>query len=59
MHDEDGPHIAESIYKALFKNGVLNMDPDEIPFALDLALQQLREKKIEAIRWAPYIHIGV
>lgn len=57
MWDQDGPHVARSVYQALFESP--GLDPDAIPYALDDAVQQLRSQGLPPERWATYIHIAV
>jgi CHAT domain-containing protein len=59
MGDIDGPVVAETVYKELFagEGDILNFDA--VPYALDVAVQQLRARGLEPSRWAPYIHIGI
>ncbi|THH00829.1 hypothetical protein EW026_g1760 [Hermanssonia centrifuga] len=57
MDDLDGPEVAKTIYKELFKGGPF--DPDDVPYALDAAVQSLRARKLPPSRWATYIHMGV
>jgi hypothetical protein len=57
MDDMDGPFMAKRIYARIFKNGILNLD--EVPFAVDDAVRQLRESGVAASRWATYVHFGV
>ncbi|KDQ62183.1 hypothetical protein JAAARDRAFT_30084 [Jaapia argillacea MUCL 33604] len=57
MWDNDGPLVAQMIYDELFKGETL--DPNVIPFALDSAIQLLRERGVPPERWATYIHIGI
>ncbi len=57
MGDQDGPEVAAGIYKELFKGET--MDPDDVPYALDEAVQKLRARKVHSSRWATYIHMGV
>ena len=61
MGDVDGPVVAETVYKELYQGGADSevLDPDAIPYALDLAVRKLRAKGLAASRWAPYVHIGV
>lgn len=59
MHDADGPHVAETVYRSLFKERRLNMDVDAIPYALDQAVQELRDKGFSPGRWATYMHMGI
>jgi hypothetical protein len=56
MHDQDGPKIARRVYEALFlKNEV---DLDDIPYALDEAIEALRASGAPASRWALFMHMG-
>jgi hypothetical protein len=56
MNDLDGPFIAERVYKYIFRDGQL--DIDVVPFALDEAVRELRDKGVHPSRWATYVHIG-
>lgn len=56
MNDEDGPKVAQIVYKALFESE--HLDPDAIAYALDDAVQGLRRAGLPPNRWAPYIHMG-
>jgi hypothetical protein len=56
MNDIDGPFVAERIYKRVFHNGVLNLDL--VPYALDAAIGELRQRGVDASRWATFVHIG-
>ena len=59
MKDADGPHIAKAVYSVLFKDGKFNPDPDDIAYALDEAVRELRDRGSPAAHWATYIHIGI
>ena len=59
MNDFDGPSVSKVIYTRIFKKGAQLIDPDDIPYALDDAVQELRSQGISPSRWAPYIHIGI
>jgi hypothetical protein len=56
MNDIDGPFVAEHIYKRVLRDGVLNLDL--VPYALDSAIEELRQKGVDASRWATFVHIG-
>lgn len=62
MADYDGPMISESFYKELFRgpDGNPSSRPDlsRSTFALDTAVQKLRESGVEFRRWVPFIHLG-
>ncbi len=55
--DLDGPEVADAIYTEFFKGGIFN--PDDIPYALDAAVQSMRSRELPPSRWATYIHTGV
>jgi hypothetical protein len=60
MEDVDGPMIARHLYGALFQgNEKTQLDSDDVAYALDSAVEQLRRKHSEPIRWACYVHIGM
>jgi hypothetical protein len=42
MEDVDGPLIAQSVYKDIFDGDSEYIDPDDIAYALDTAVRQLR-----------------
>jgi hypothetical protein len=56
MYDSDGPQVAQWIYEALLKNEMFSLD--DIPYALDDAVQKLRGKGASPKHWATYMHIG-
>jgi hypothetical protein len=56
MNDGDGPGIATTIYRELYKGKMLDLDA--VPFALDNAVRKMRESGVPPCRWAPYIHMG-
>lgn len=59
MDDVAGPTVAGTVYEELYHDGAEVLDPDTVPYALDLAIRKLRTKGVAASRWAPYIHLGV
>lgn len=59
MDDIDGPTVAQAVYEELYRTGAEVLDPDTIPYALDLAVRKLQAKGLSASRWASYVHIGV
>jgi CHAT domain-containing protein len=56
MGDEDGPALAEWFYEVLMSNKII--DADAVAYALDGAVQKLREKEPSPNRWAQFIHLG-
>jgi len=56
MGDADGPVVAETFYKELFKD--LPFDSARSAHALHEAVKQLRNMKVSPSRWAPFIHVG-
>jgi hypothetical protein len=59
MADEDGPLIAELVYKDIFNSDGDFITPDDVAYALDAAIQHLRHREPDPNRWAPYIHLGI
>jgi hypothetical protein len=56
MSDEDGPQLARHFYEVLFERE--QIDLDDIPYALDAAVQALRSAGVPARRWALFMHMG-
>jgi hypothetical protein len=56
MSDEDGPRLARRFYEVLFEREQLDLD--DIPYALDAAVQALRIAGVPARRWALFMHMG-
>ena len=56
MCDKDGPTVAQWFYEALLEKEIISLG--DIPYALDEAVQKLRETGAGPDRWATYIHIG-
>jgi hypothetical protein len=56
MTDVDGPNVASTVYGALFKEETFDLN--DVPYALDDAVQMLREQRVEAQRWAVFVHMG-
>jgi hypothetical protein len=56
MNDADGPRMAQWFYEALLEKEVIELD--DIPYALDSAIQNLRQSGAPAGRWAAYMHWG-
>jgi hypothetical protein len=59
MADEDGPMIAELVYKDIFDSDGDYITADDVAYALDTAVQHLRDRHPDPSRWAPYIHLGI
>lgn len=56
MHDNDGPVIAKVVYEELLGRGTLDLE--DIPYALDTAIQTLRASGVSPTRWATFVHMG-
>lgn len=56
MSDEDGPIVAEAVYRELCSKGTITAD--DIAYALDTAVGELRALHPRPDRWAPFVHIG-
>jgi hypothetical protein len=56
MSDEDGPTLAKTFYQQLLKND--RLDLDDIAYALDEAICQLRDDGAPPDRWAAFVHMG-
>jgi hypothetical protein len=48
--------VASSVYGTLFKEETFDLN--DVPYALDDAVQLLREENVEAQRWAVFVHMG-
>jgi hypothetical protein len=59
MADVDGPTIAQSVYKDIFDSDGDYVNPDDVAYALDAAVQHLRRLHPDPSRWAPYVHLGM
>lgn len=59
MHDTDGPLVARVFYRELFRGEGEYIDPDNVAYALDAAVHELRRLGLPPSRWAPYIHLGI
>jgi hypothetical protein len=56
MSDQDGPYVAQHFYgKLLEKNQI---EADDVPYALDYAVTELRKSGAHPERWATFIHMG-
>jgi CHAT domain-containing protein len=58
MNDEDGPTVAEIVYSHLFHEGKQPQVTDAAE-ALQLAVQELKKRKVPYEQWVPFIHIGI
>ncbi|KAJ7923574.1 CHAT domain-containing protein, partial [Mycena leptocephala] len=58
MRDEDGPLVAEIVYSHLFREGREPQASDAAE-ALQLAVRELRRRKVPYECWIPFIHMGV
>ncbi|KAJ7916700.1 hypothetical protein B0H13DRAFT_1609158, partial [Mycena leptocephala] len=58
MRDDDGPEIATNFYRYLTEKASGGIHLDDVPYALDGAIQALRACGAEPWRWLPFIHIG-
>jgi hypothetical protein len=56
MYDADGPKVARTVYEILFQKD--HLDLDDVPYALDEAVQSLRSSGVENSRWALFMHMG-
>lgn len=56
MSDEDGPIVAAAVYKELCAKDTITAD--DIAYALDSAVGELRARNAGPDRWAPFVHIG-
>jgi hypothetical protein len=56
MSDEDGPRLARRFYDVLLEREQLDLD--DIPYALDAAVQALRSASLPSRRWALFMHMG-
>jgi hypothetical protein len=56
MSDEDGTNVARWFYEGIFANEQLDLD--DVAYALDAAINELRKTGVPASRWATFIHIG-
>jgi CHAT domain-containing protein len=57
MNDDDGPFVAKIVYEELCSRNAL--DVTDVPYALDIAVQEMRKRGLPSNRWAPFIHMGV
>jgi hypothetical protein len=56
MSDQDGPNVARWFYEALFEH--VQLDLDDVAYALDDAVCKLRHSGVPASRWVSMVHVG-
>jgi hypothetical protein len=56
MNDADGPVVAQAVYKILCS--APKIDADDIAYALDAALEELRKGGVSPSRWGAFVHYG-
>jgi hypothetical protein len=56
MFDTDGPRMVQWFYETLLESEAMELD--DIPYALDSAVQRLRKSGAPPRRWATYMHWG-
>lgn len=59
MADGDGPLVADILYRALFQEGRINMNPDCIAYAVDEMMRTIRKGGSAPRNWATFIHVGI
>ncbi|KAJ6502703.1 CHAT domain-containing protein [Mycena vitilis] len=58
MNDSDGPVVAKIIYSHLFCRGTEPQASDAAE-ALQIAVRELKNRKVPYERWVPFIHMGI
>jgi CHAT domain-containing protein len=58
MNDQDGPLVAEIVYSHLFRDGRPPQASDAAE-ALQLAVKELKARKVPYERWITFIHMGI
>jgi hypothetical protein len=56
MSDTDGPLVAQWVYETLLEKEMFDLN--DVPYALDDAVQRLRAQGVPAQRWATFMHTG-
>jgi hypothetical protein len=56
MSDEDGPYVSKYFYDKLFERA--QIEADDVPYALDYTVAELRKVGAPPERWASFIHMG-
>ncbi|KAF9064794.1 CHAT domain-containing protein [Rhodocollybia butyracea] len=59
MADGDGPLVADILYRSLFQEGRINMNPDCVAYAVDEMMRTIREGGSAPRNWATFIHVGI
>lgn len=57
INDDDGPEVAGNFYSKLREQH--SVHGEQAAFALHHAVQAMRVKHIEPMRWIPFIHVGL
>lgn len=57
INDDDGPEVAGNFYSKLREQH--SVHGEQAAFALHHAVQIMRVKNIEPMRWIPFIHVGL
>ncbi|KAJ7450877.1 CHAT domain-containing protein [Mycena latifolia] len=58
MNDRDGPQVAQIVYSHLCRDGKWPQ-ASEAAEALQLAVNELKARKVSYERWIPFIHMGI
>jgi hypothetical protein len=58
MNNDDGPTVTEVVYSHLFREGQQPKHTNAAK-ALQLAVKELKSRKVPYERWVPFIHIGI
>jgi hypothetical protein len=56
MGDVDGPAVAKIFYEELIRHHTLTSA--SVAYALDIAVNHLRDQGLPPSRWATFVHIG-
>jgi hypothetical protein len=56
MSDPDGPVVSKLFYDQLFESETI--DANSVAYALDHAVNTLRQRGVPWKRWATFIHMG-
>lgn len=59
MDDVDGPRVAKAVYEHMFSGDGEFLDPDAVPYALNVVVKELRTQGLHPSRWATYVHLGL